>query len=162
MGATTTEGTGNGSATKSFPAIINGVVKTANIAPNAVVNSDVTDNAVGTSELVALAVTTAKIGALAVTTAKIDALAVTAAKIAANAVTVAKMSVFKSSEQTGTGGAQDIAHGLAVTPGLVMVFPTDLTPGTDGDYAMTEGSHGSTNVVVTVTSGKKYMVVAFA
>ena len=72
------------------------------------------------------------------------------------------MSVFKSSEQTGTGGAQDIAHGLAVTPGLVMVFPTDLTPGTDGDYAMTEGSHGSTNVVVTVTSGKKYMVVAFA
>ena len=162
MGATTTEGTGNGSATKSFPAIINGVVKTANIAPNAVVNSDVTDNAVGTSELVALAVTTAKIGALAVTTAKIDALAVTTAKIAANAVTVAKMSVFKSSEQTGTGGAQDIAHGLAVTPGLVMVFPTDLTPGTDGDYAMTEGSHGSTNVVVTVTSGKKYMVVAFA
>ena len=152
MGATTTEGTGNGSATKSFPAIINGVVKTANIAPNAVVNSDVTDNAVGTSELVALAVTAAKIGALAVTTAK----------IAANAVTVAKMSVFKSSEQTGTGGAQDIAHGLAVTPGLVMVFPTDLTPGTDGDYAMTEGSHGSTNVVVTVTSGKKYMVVAFA
>ena len=162
MGATTTEGTGNGSATKSFPAIINGVVKTANIAPNAVVNSDVTDNAVGTSELVALAVTTAKIGALAVTTAKIDALAVTTAKIAANAVTVAKMSVFKSSEQTGTGSAQDIAHGLAVTPGLVMVFPTDLTPGTDGDYAMTEGSHGSTNVVVTVTSGKKYMVVAFA
>ena len=162
MGATTTEGTGNGSATKSFPAIINGVVKTANIAPNAVVNSDVTDNAVGTSELVALAVTAAKIGALAVTTAKIDALAVTTAKIAANAVTVAKMSVFKSSEQTGTGGAQDIAHGLAVTPGLVMVFPTDLTPGTDGDYAMTEGSHGSTNVVVTVTSGKKYMVVAFA
>ena len=162
MGATTTEGTGNGSATKSFPAIINGVVKTANIAPNAVVNSDVTDNAVGTSELVALAVTTAKIGALAVTTAKIDALAVTTAKIAANAVTVAKMSVFKSSEQTGTGGAQDIAHGLAVTPGLVMVFPTDLTPGTDGDYVVTEGSHGSTNVVVTVTSGKKYMVVAFA
>ena len=152
MGATTTEGTGHGSATKSLPVIINGVVKTANIAPDAVVNSDVTDNAVGTSELVALAVTTAKI----------DALAVTTAKIAANAVTVAKMKVFKSSEQTGTGSAQNIAHGLAVTPGLVMIFPTDTSPSMLGTYVVTEGSHGSTNVVVTVTSGKKYMVVAFA
>ena len=152
MGATTTEGTGHGSATKSLPVIINGVVKTANIAPDAVVNSDVTDNAVGTSELVALAVTTAKI----------DALAVTTAKIAANAVTVAKMKVFKSSEQTGTGSAQNIAHGLAVTPGLVMIFPTDTSPSVLGTYVVTEGSHGSTNVVVTVTSGKKYMVVAFA
>lgn len=142
MGASTTQGTGNGSASKVKPAILNGVVKTENIAPNAVVNSDVTDNAVGTAELAANAVTTAK--------------------IAANAVTVAKMSVFKSTEQTGTSSAQNIAHGLGVTPGLVMVFPTDTNVATTGDYIVTEGTHTTTNVVVTVTTGKKFKVVAFA
>jgi hypothetical protein len=141
MGASTTQGTGNGSASKIKPVIINGVVKTENLAPNAVINSDVSDNAVGTAELAASAVTTAK--------------------IAANAVTVAKMSVFKSSEQTGTGSAQNIAHGLGVTPGLVIVYPTDTSPATEGVYAMTEGTHTSTNVVVTVTTGKKFKVVAF-
>ena len=142
MGASTTQGTGNGSASKVKPAILNGVVKTENIAPNAVVNSDVTDNAVGTAELAASAVTTAK--------------------IAANAVTVAKMSVFKSTEQTGTSSNQNIAHGLGVVPGLVIVYPTDTNVATTGDYIVIEGTHTTTNVVVNVTTGKKFKVVAFA
>jgi hypothetical protein len=152
MGASTTQGTGNGSASKVKPAILNGVVKTENIAPNAVVNSDVTDNAVGTAELAASAVTTAKIAASAVTTAK----------IAANAVTVAKMSIFKSTEQTGTSSNQNIAHGLGVVPGLVIVYPTDTNVATTGDYIVIEGTHTTTNVVVNVTTGKKFKVVAFA
>jgi hypothetical protein len=131
MSATTTQGTGNGSAADILPRIVNGVVKTENLAKNAVLNVDVSDAAVGTAEL-------------------ID-----------GSVTVAKMSVFKSSEQTGTGSAQNVAHGLGVAPGLVMVYPTDTSPATAGAYAMTEGSHTSTNVVVTVTSGKKFKVVAF-
>ena len=141
MSATTTQGTGNGSAADILPRIVNGVVKTENLAKNAVLNVDVSDAAVGTAELIDSSVTTAK--------------------IASGSVTVAKMSFFKSSEQTGTGSAQNVAHGLGVAPGLVMVYPTDTSPATAGAYAMTEGSHTSTNVVVTVTSGKKFKVVAF-
>jgi len=132
MAATTTEGTGNGSAADILPKVVNGIVKTGNLARNAVLNVDVSDAAVGTAELIN------------------------------NSVTVAKMKVFKSSEQTGNGSAQNVAHGLGVTPGLVIVYPTDTSPATVGAYVMAEGSHSSTNVVVTVTTGKKYKVVAFA
>lgn len=69
---------------------------------------------------------------------------------------------FVSSEQTGTGGAQSIAHGLGVVPSVVMIFPTDLSPATVGQYVVTEGAHTNANVVVTVTTGKKYKVVAIA
>jgi predicted RecA/RadA family phage recombinase len=69
-------------------------------------------------------------------------------------------SVFQSTEQTGTGGAQNVAHGLGAVPRAVTVFPTDLTPATLGSYVVTLGAHTTTNCVVTVTSGKKYMVVA--
>jgi hypothetical protein len=142
MGATTTQGTGPGAVEKKLPKIKNGVVKTANLAKDAVINVDVADNAIGTAELASNAVTTSK--------------------IANGSVTVAKMSVFKSTEQTGTGSTQNIAHGLGATPGLVMVYPTDTNVATTGNYVVTEGSHTNTNVVVTVTSGKKYRVVAFA
>ncbi len=69
-------------------------------------------------------------------------------------------SVFVSAEQTGTGSAQNIAHGLGVVPALVLVAPTDLTPATVGSYAAVEGTHDTVNVVVTVTSGKKFKVLA--
>jgi hypothetical protein len=128
----TTEGTGPGSVERVLPRIINGVVRTTNIPPSTVINSDVADGSITTS------------------------------KIATGAVTVTKMKTFKSSEQTGSGSAQNIAHGLAVTPSLVIVYPTDTNVSTTGDYVVTEGTHTSTNVVVTVTSGKKYKVVAFA
>lgn len=67
---------------------------------------------------------------------------------------------FISSEQTGTGSAQNVAHGLGVTPIKVIVTYTDLTPATAGSANVTYGTHTSTNVVVTVTSGKKFIVEA--
>lgn len=68
---------------------------------------------------------------------------------------------FISAEQTGTGAAQNIAHGLGQVPSKVLVVPTDLSPATIGQYTVTEGAHTATNVVVTVTSGKKYRVMAW-
>jgi hypothetical protein len=65
---------------------------------------------------------------------------------------------FKSTEQTGTGSAQNVAHGLSATPTMVMIVPTELT---GGAYDVAEGTHTSTNVVVTVTSGEKFVVYAW-
>jgi len=67
---------------------------------------------------------------------------------------------FRSAEQTGTGSAQNVAHGLGVVPSRVFVTYTDLTPATAGSVNVTYGTHTSTNVVVTVTSGKKFIVLA--
>lgn len=67
---------------------------------------------------------------------------------------------FVSSEQTGTGSAQNVAHGLGVVPSRVFVTYTDLTPATVGSVNVTYGTHTSTNVVVTVTASKKFLVVA--
>jgi hypothetical protein len=142
MAATTTEGTGNGSVENVRPRIFNGVVRTENIDPSTVITADVANSAV--------------------TTEKLNDAAVTNVKIADQAVTVSKMKVFKSAEQTGSGSAQNIAHGLGVVPGLVMVYPTDTSVATEGVYVVSEGTHTTTNVVATVTSGKKYIVVAFA
>lgn len=75
-------------------------------------------------------------------------------------VNAAALGLFISAEQTGTGSAQNVAHGLGVTPSKVFVAPTDTAPATTGAYTVTEGTHTSTNVVVTVTSGKKFKVLA--
>lgn len=88
--------------------------------------------------------------------------AVTTAKIAASGVTFAKAAVFVSTEQTGTGAAQNIAHGLAAVPAAVLIVPTDTSPATVGVYTATEGVHTATNVITTVTSGKKFKVLAWA
>lgn len=140
--ATTTQGTGNGSVDRVKPKIYNGVVRTENIDPSTVITSDVSDGAVTTGKLADSSVTTSK--------------------LANGSVTVAKMKVFKSVELTGTGSAQNTAHGLGSVPALVIVYPTDTSAVTEGVYVATEGTHTSTEVVVTVTSGKKYRVVAFA
>jgi hypothetical protein len=68
---------------------------------------------------------------------------------------------FKSAEQTGTGLAQSIAHGLGRAPSFVLVVPTNLAAVTVGEYVATEGAHTATDVVVTVTSGKKYLIFAW-
>ena len=70
--------------------------------------------------------------------------------------------VFFSTEQTGTGASQNVAHGLGIKPRGVVVWPTDLTPATVGSYSVVEGTHAATNVVLTVTSGKKFKVFAWA
>lgn len=70
--------------------------------------------------------------------------------------------MFISTEQTGNGSAQSIAHGLGVTPTSVLIAPTDTAPATAGDYTAAEGTHTATNVLATVTNGKKYKVMALA
>jgi hypothetical protein len=69
--------------------------------------------------------------------------------------------IFTSTEQTGTGGVQNIAHGLGCPPTAVLVSPTDTSPATVGVFTVTEGAHDFTNVVVTVTNLKKYKVLAW-
>lgn len=67
---------------------------------------------------------------------------------------------FQSTVQTGTGSAQSIAHGLGVTPSLVYVSIYN-TNGVSLPFAITEGSHTSTNIIVTVTTNVQFKVIAF-
>lgn len=76
-------------------------------------------------------------------------------------LSMANMGVFVSAEQTGTGSAQNIAHGKAVVPAAVVIVPTDTSPATAGVFVVTQGTHTTTNVVVTVTTSKKFQVLAF-
>ena len=67
-------------------------------------------------------------------------------------------SVFKSTEQTGSGSAQTVAHGLGSTPALYYAIPSNLT---GGAYVVSAESADATNVTLTVTNGEKYKVIAF-
>ncbi len=71
---------------------------------------------------------------------------------------IATASKFSSTEQTGTGGAQNIAHGLGSTPSLVWFAVSEDPAGTGFDVA--PGAHDATNCVFTVTTGVKYYVYA--
>lgn len=71
------------------------------------------------------------------------------------------LKIFVSAEQTGTGSSQNVAHGLGVTPTAVFVACTDDSPATAGVFTVTEGTHTSTNVVLTVTVNKKFKCLAF-
>jgi hypothetical protein len=71
-------------------------------------------------------------------------------------------SVFFSAVQTGTGSAQNIAHGLGVVPDLVFAIPEDLNVATVGAYTVVNGTHTSTNAIFTVTTSKTYRVVAIS
>jgi len=76
-------------------------------------------------------------------------------------ITFSKVKAFVSTEQTGTGSSQSIAHGLAAVPVAVLVVPTDTSPATVGEFTVTEGTHTTTNIVLTVTLSKKYKVMAW-
>lgn len=77
------------------------------------------------------------------------------------AVTQAKMNVFISAEQIGTGAEQEIAHGLGATPAFVFIALTEF--GAAENPNVSEGTHNSTNVKVTVASATvKFKVVALA
>lgn len=80
------------------------------------------------------------------------------ASTATAASSIAAAGVFLSTEQTGNGSEQSVAHGLGSTPVLAYAIPSDLT---GGAYTVAYGTHDSTNVNVTVTTGEKYRVVAF-
>ena len=67
-------------------------------------------------------------------------------------------SVFLSTEQIGSGSAQNVAHGFGTVPALAFAIPSDHS---GGPFAITYGTHTTTNVVVTVTNNEKYRVVAF-
>ncbi len=75
-------------------------------------------------------------------------------------VTFSASAMFVSTEQTGDGSAQNIPHGLGVIPAGVLIVPTDTAPATVGDYTSVQGVHDATNVIATVTTGKKYVVWA--
>jgi hypothetical protein len=66
--------------------------------------------------------------------------------------------MFGSSEQTGTGASQTVAHGLGSTPTLIWITVTEDPAGTGFDVA--EGAHDVTNIVVTVTTGVKFRAYA--
>jgi hypothetical protein len=76
---------------------------------------------------------------------------------------LAKVFMFVSAEQTATGNAQSVAHGLGKVPALVFVIPTSH-PGTPdtGAFDIAEGTHTFENVVLTVTADVTFKVVAVA
>jgi hypothetical protein len=72
--------------------------------------------------------------------------------------------VFASASTTATGSSQNVAHSLGRTPSKVIV---SVYQGHDGAGAtgtqmatIVEGTHTSTNCVVTVTAGSKFKVFA--
>lgn len=64
----------------------------------------------------------------------------------------------KSPEQTGTGAPQNVAHSLGSIPVLFYAVPSNLT---GGAYVVSSESADATNVILTVTAGEKFRVVAF-
>lgn len=70
---------------------------------------------------------------------------------------------FSSSEQTGTGSAQNVAHNLAKVPSLVLAAPS-VHPGTPdtGAFSIAHGAHDATNLKFTATLNVKYYAIAFA
>lgn len=65
-----------------------------------------------------------------------------------------------NAEVTATGSAQSIAHGLGVIPSKVFIILTEFASNISVDVL--EGTHTTSNVVVTVTSGAKFKVLAIA
>lgn len=85
-------------------------------------------------------------------------LRISGAWVSVGASVLPSTSVFLSTEQTGSGSAQNVAHGFGTVPALAFAIPSDHS---GGPFAITYGTHTTTNVVVTVTNNEKYRVVAF-
>lgn len=66
---------------------------------------------------------------------------------------------WESSIQTGTGSIQNISHSLGSIPVIVLISIYDNTA--SSTFVITEGSHTSSNIVVTVTNGVKFKIIAF-
>jgi len=88
--------------------------------------------------------------------------AIDSSRIADGTILAADMKMFLSAEQTGTGSAQNVAHGLGTTPSKVVIFITGDARAAWAVFSITEGAHDATNVVVTVTASMKFRVLAWA
>lgn len=80
--------------------------------------------------------------------------------VSGTAGALASGSTFTSTEQTGTGSAQNVAHGLGAAPRIVWWSLSDLPAALAAGAAVVPGTHTSTNAVFTVTSGIKFYVFA--
>lgn len=76
------------------------------------------------------------------------------------AAALATASIFTSTEQTGTGSAQNVAHGFGTVPTAVWWSISEAGTGLSGGLDVAPGTHTTTNVVLTVTSGIKFYVHA--
>lgn len=72
----------------------------------------------------------------------------------------APLAAFQSTVRTATGALETFAHGLGKVPSIVHVSIYDNTG--VATVVVTEGVHTLTNLLITVTAGAKYKVVAFA
>jgi len=88
--------------------------------------------------------------------------AIDSSRIADGAIVAGDIKMFISTEQTGTGSAQNVAHGLGVVPSKVFVAVTGDARGAWAVFSVAQGTHDATNVVVTVTASIKFVVLAFA
>lgn len=158
IGALLVVATNDAAAAAEFEGLVEGVISHAKAASQAWTEGEVVywDDTAKVFTTVSAGNTRAGVAAAAVAGGAGD----TTGNVRLNGVSGPKY--FMSAEQTGDGTAQSIAHGLGVVPAIVVVYPTDTAPATTGAYTMTEGVHTTTNVVVTVTTGKKYKVLAFA
>jgi hypothetical protein len=86
---------------------------------------------------------------------------VAASAIGSYVLETSNMKFFVSDERTATGSEEDVPHNFALVPTYVAVVPTDLSPSVAGVFTVAEGTHDATNCKVTVTSGKKYKVLAW-
>lgn len=66
---------------------------------------------------------------------------------------------FQSAVTLATGASQNVAHGLAVVPSLVLVSIYD-TNGVALPFVIVEGVHDATNIKLTITASLKFKVIA--
>lgn len=185
MGATTSEGTGAGAVNNILPNVVNGVVKSTNIAPNQVLSSDLADAAVTTDKLNNFAVTQAKIANNAVVLSKIGNIA-GGLKFADQVVTlhyIAAKSTFASSPDRTTleiaayqpdndltlkiaytvvasaGFDSDV---ISISPASYNTFNTIATVNGEGDlveaYVMDQSFHNTYRITMQVRSSNDGMV----
>lgn len=77
--------------------------------------------------------------------------------VSGTAGALASGAAFTSTEQTGTGSSQNVAHGLGAVPRQVW-WALSESDGSAFDVA--PGTHTTTNAVFTVTAGVKFFVFA--
>jgi len=66
---------------------------------------------------------------------------------------------FRSTEVTGTGSVQNVAHGLGYIPRSVIITLSEHAEATDADIL--QGTHDATNVIITAAATTKFYVTAW-